>query len=144
MFWLRARMGAYGNLLSFTLTTTCTSIYRGVGFGTCHRLLVQLSQRRPPDAQPFFTSILAPGELPAVEPACDLTIIMACRSTQRAEEARQKLFNLLDTRINKIPANTPDHNYATEFRLNLRIDIHRLDLARTRSVLDLSKELPKK
>lgn len=88
--------------------------------------------------------MLPTSELPAIEPACDLTIIMACRSTQRAEEARQKLFNLLDTRINKIPANTPEHNYATEFRLNLRIEIHRLDLATIRSVLDLSKELPQK
>lgn len=117
---------------------------RGVGFGTCHRLLNQLSQCRPPDAQPFFTSVHTSGELPTVEPACDLTIIMACRSIQRAEEARQKLYNLLDTRINKIPVNTPEHEYATRFRLNLRIGIHKLDLATIRSVLDLSKELPQK
>ncbi|KAH9922393.1 uncharacterized protein B0H18DRAFT_1018184 [Fomitopsis serialis] len=72
------------------LIVLVTGANGGIGFGTCHRLLVQLSQRRPPDAQPFFTSVLPSSELPSVEPACDLTIIMACRSTQRAEEARQK------------------------------------------------------
>lgn len=69
---------------------------------------------------------------------------MACRSTQRAEVAQQKLYSLLETHINKIPANTPEHEYATGFRLNLRIEIHKLDLATIRSVLYLSKELLQK
>ncbi|KZT66193.1 hypothetical protein DAEQUDRAFT_695988 [Daedalea quercina L-15889] len=126
------------------LIVLVTGANGGIGFGTCHRLLVQLSQRHPPDAQPYFTSVLPSNEQSPVEPTCDLTIIMACRSVQRAEEARQKLYNLLDTHINTIPSNTPEYDYATEFRMNVRLEIHRLDLSVIRSVLDFSKELLQK
>ncbi|TFY61320.1 hypothetical protein EVJ58_g4575 [Rhodofomes roseus] len=69
---------------------------------------------------------------------------MACRSTQRAEEARQKLYNLLDTYLNSIPPNTPEHEYATDFRMNVRLEIHRLDLSVIRSVLEFSQEVSQK
>lgn len=73
-----------------------------------------------------------------------LTLIMACRSTKRAEVARKGLYTLLDQHIQQ-QRKLPGYNgHADKFRENLKIDIHYLDLAILQSVFRFSAELSQK
>lgn len=118
-----------------------------MGFGICHRLLVQLSSGRPSDAQPYFkverekTQGL---ELPERSPDAGVTIVMACRDPKRAQDAREKLYRLLDKHIATLKKGTEDHAYAVAFRSSVRLDIERLDLSSVKSVLDFGKAVTQK
>lgn len=104
--------------------------YSGVGFGICHRLIFQLStgSRGP-----------ASNEL---ELNCDgLTLILACRSKQRAEAARAKLYDIADEQVRRAKR-SPDYDGRAEiFRKNLQIAIHILDLADIQSVFHFADEI---
>jgi 3-keto steroid reductase len=103
-----------------------------VGFGICQRLLFQLCEKDPQDARPQSFSPDANYDLP---PECDgLTLIMACRSTKRAEEARTLLLSLFDSHIDKLRKQPGYDGHAHEFRKNVNIEIHALDLASISSV----------
>ncbi|CAE6471419.1 unnamed protein product [Rhizoctonia solani] len=111
-----------------------TGANSGVGFGVCQRLLVQFSQKSPPDASPKaqkrrITS--TEDETSPFLPADGLTLILACRSTQRAETARSNLFKHIDDELAK--RDTP---HGRSFRKNLDIEIVKLDLSSVESVFE--------
>ncbi|EIW56997.1 uncharacterized protein TRAVEDRAFT_73290 [Trametes versicolor FP-101664 SS1] len=133
--------------MSNELVIVVTGANGGVGFGICHRLLVQLSSRHPSDAQPYFKveREKAQGlELPERSPDAGVTIVMACRDPKRAQDAREKLYRLLDKHIATLKKGTQDHAYAVAFRSSVRLDIERLDLSSVRSVLEFSKAVTQK
>ncbi|KAF8239557.1 hypothetical protein L208DRAFT_1449801 [Tricholoma matsutake] len=104
----------------------------GVGFGICQRLLFQLCHTRPSDAQPQSFARkdvdVDPGFLATRE--CDgLTIILACRNVKRAEAARTKLLQLLDTYIAKLKKLPGYDGHAEAFQKNVVLDTRELDLA---------------
>lgn len=119
----------------------------GVGFGICHRLLVQLSQTTPPDAQPQFKSIF-PGKAPQdnapVETYDSLTLIMACRSQKRAFKARTKLLKLLDRHIEREQARPDYDGHAERFRQNLEINFHYVDMSIMKTVFEFCDELSRR
>ncbi|CAE6446193.1 unnamed protein product [Rhizoctonia solani] len=109
-----------------------TGANSGVGFGVCHRLLVQLSQKLPPDASPKAQKypIASPdNEISPFLPVDGLTLILACRSAQRAETARSNLYKLIDDELAR--RDTP---HGRAFRKNLEIEIVSLDLSSVESV----------
>ncbi|KAK7696595.1 hypothetical protein QCA50_001253 [Cerrena zonata] len=123
-----------------------TGANSGIGFGICHRLLIQLSTSAPSDASPQFTPIGA-GYSSSIEsiPSCDsLTIIMACRSKARALEARQKLLDLLDDHVAR-EIRRPDYDgHAEKFRNNLELDFLPIDMSNIRSVFRFANAIPQK
>jgi hypothetical protein len=66
---------------------------------------------------------------------------MACRSTKRAEVARKKLYCLLDAHIEKQRRQSDYDGHAHEFRRNLNIQIHYIDLAVVSTVFRFAEEL---
>ncbi|OSD03881.1 hypothetical protein PYCCODRAFT_1434279 [Trametes coccinea BRFM310] len=128
------------------LVIVVTGANGGVGFGICHRLIVQLSSARPSDAEPYFNAgrdLKRELDIPERAPDAGLTIIMACRDAKRAQVAREKLYRLLDEHIAKLTS--PDaYSYAVAFRRNLRLDIERLDLSSVRSVLEFGRAVNQK
>lgn len=126
----------------------------GVGFGVCHRLLIQLSYARPPDARPFFNvdSENATYGYPTqgiadeytFDPDAGVTIIMACRDPKRAQDARTKLYALLDKHIAKLVWASEEEKYAKRFRQNARLELEVLDLSSVKSVLDFGKTVSQK
>lgn len=122
--------------------------HSGVGFGICQRLLLQLASTNPSDAQPQEKLVSAWGsQLEKTLPLSNvqgLTLIMACRSVKRAEEARTKLYNALDAFIEKQRKLPGYDGHAASFRENLTLVIHSLDLASIPSVLRFSAEISQK
>lgn len=120
-----------------------------MGFAVCHRLLVQLSRKTPPDSlpQPDVTRRIPVQTDPQVglgieEGDCDgITIIMACRSIKKAEDARADLLRLLDEDID-LQKTQPDYaGHADAFRRNVNIVIHQLDLGSIKSIFEFGKEV---
>lgn len=121
--------------------------FRGVGYGICERLLLQLSQPYPPDMMP--QPLVDPSfSLTAVmsslreSPFDSLTIILACRNKSRAIEARDKLLIFFGAELQKrrlqargVEGSDILHSYAEEFRRNLQLDFVPCDLASASSVL---------
>ncbi|OBZ74853.1 hypothetical protein A0H81_05106 [Grifola frondosa] len=90
------------------LIIVVTGANGGVGYGICQRLMIQLSQPDPADAQPVFPEVstkLSQSEHAAFRSsaAAGVTIIMACRDLNRAEVAKTKLYTALDDHIKKLP-----------------------------------------
>ncbi|GLB33244.1 putative 3-keto sterol reductase [Lyophyllum shimeji] len=115
----------------------------GIGFGICQRLLFQFCHTNPPDALPQSFVLDDRTSDPPVEPD-GLTLIMACRSVKRAEVARTKLLNLLDTYIAKLQRRPEYDGHAHAFRKNVTIDIVSLDLAMISSVFKFADEVSAK
>ncbi|KAI6122840.1 hypothetical protein EV401DRAFT_1950221 [Pisolithus croceorrhizus] len=118
-----------------------TGANSGIGFGICHRLLVQLSSNHCEDARPKYPfhdfSSSAEFQVP-----CDgLTLILACRSRQRAEEAKSQLYQLLDKHISQLRKSPHYDGCADRFRQNLVIAVHLIDLASVRSVFDFADDV---
>lgn len=117
----------------------------GIGYVTCERLLIQLSQPDPSDAFPQFE----PNEPPEkgsrsfeFSPSEGITIIMACRDQTRAEAAKKTLLESLDAHIAKLrQSRGADFEHATTFRENVEIAIHRLDLSSIQSVFQFGEEV---
>ncbi|EMD32750.1 hypothetical protein CERSUDRAFT_77130 [Gelatoporia subvermispora B] len=118
----------------------------GVGFGICHRLLVQLAHRNPPDASPRLFSphpqITIPDSVGShdVPASTGATIVMACRDRTRAERARTQLLGLLDDHIAKLDARSAEGAYAREFRANVELTVMYLDLSIMESVFNFGTE----
>ncbi|KAF5390400.1 hypothetical protein D9757_005242 [Collybiopsis confluens] len=135
-----------------------TGANAGVGFGICQRLLCQLAERTPSDTfiipkelelsvyhnhENEGESVREADQFPL--PCEGLTIIMACRSVQRAEEAKEKLFKILDGRIENLRKGkaraVDDDEHAERFRRNVRIEIRKVDLAELNSIATFTKGL---
>jgi len=116
----------------------------GVGFGICRRLLHGLAQHIPEDARPVF-----PGSGGADDdkasgleyPCSGLTLIMACRSQQRAEAARKELFKLFEHDVAPLRATPGGAERIVAFRANLVVSVHLLDLASVQSTLAFADEV---
>ena len=124
----------YGNLFMCTVSAThCETVRSGVGFGICHRLLFQLSiGSRDPSS----------NELGLV---CDgLTLILACRSKQRAEAARTKLCDIADELVRRAKCSPDYDGHAEIFRNNLHIVVHIIDLADIQGVFHFADEIAQK
>ena len=118
------------------------TLYSGLGFGICHRLLFQLSSSTCEDAIPKYAFHSASDILKELPPRCDsLTLILACRSRQRAEAAKQQLYDLLDQHIAQLQRFTHYDGHAEKFRRNLVIAIHTIDLAHVRSIFNFADEV---
>lgn len=114
---------------------------RGIGFSICHRLLVQLAHKSPPDARPqpaISRYVPVDEELADLEQDCSgcdgITVIMACRSLAKGESARTELLRLLDEDIAEIKKDEKNDGWADKFRANVQVDVARLDLAEMKSV----------
>ena len=118
-----------------------------MGFGICHRLLVQLSQTTPPDAQPQFTPIL-PRRGPEVNEAPErydgVTIIMACRSQKRALKARTKLLYLLDRHVEDEKERSDYDGHAERFQKNVEINFHYVDMLIVQTVFEFCDDLARR
>ncbi|KAJ3827802.1 3-keto sterol reductase [Lentinula raphanica] len=124
-----------------------TGANSGVGFGICQRLLCQLSVKTPPD------TFIRPEGLPEnneqdekegdrfVLPCEGITLIMACRSVQRAEVARQKLLRILDQHVQRLKKSSSYDGHAERFQKNVRIVIHPVDLASLETIPKFVQEL---
>ena len=110
----------------------------------CRRLLVQLSQKFPPDAEPQFIS-LTPGKAPQDDAPTEsydgLTLILACRSRKKALDARQRLLRLFDRHVAAERRRPGYDGHAERFRENLQINFHEVDMSSTRSVFKFCDEL---
>lgn len=72
-----------------------------------------------------------------------LTLIMACRSTERAEAARKELYQALDAHIAQLRSQRDYDGHADVFRRNLKIEIEYLDLSVLSSVFNFSVQMSK-
>lgn len=66
---------------------------------------------------------------------------MACRSKEKAMDARSQLFSSLDQHIQKLKRQHGYDGHAERFRENLAINFHRVDMADVKSVFDFVEEL---
>jgi 3-keto steroid reductase len=115
----------------------------GVGFGICHRLILQLSNAHPEDAQLQLASVVDTNDLGDItfDPCEGLTLVMACRSISRAEKARTELYGLLDEDLARRKATGTYDSHAKRFRENLHIELQQLDLASMTSVFRAAGEI---
>ncbi|KAI0299721.1 hypothetical protein B0F90DRAFT_1630705 [Multifurca ochricompacta] len=117
-----------------------TGANNGVGFGICRRLLYNLVQKNPDDARALFPR--SGAEDPGLEyPCTSLTLIMACRSRQRAEAARIQLLELFEKDVVELRGTPADLKRVSAFRANLVVAIHTLDLASVQSTLAFALEV---
>lgn len=112
----------------------------GVGLGICHRLLVQLSHASPPDAFPQASSHEQSLSQSPFFPARCLTLILACRSAERANAARQRLLKMIHGEVARQKKFPGYDGQAEEFCRGLQIDCLSLDLASMDSIFEFSKE----
>ncbi|KAI0274345.1 hypothetical protein BGY98DRAFT_920852 [Russula aff. rugulosa BPL654] len=127
-----------------------TGANNGIGFGICHRLLHNILQNNttPDDASSLFPRSGAEGEPQGIEyPCAGLTLIMACRSRQRAEDARKKLLQLFEDDVARFLLENSGRGAETERRRvekfceNLVVAVHLLDLASVQSTLSFADEV---
>ncbi|KAL4075663.1 NAD(P)-binding protein [Scleroderma citrinum] len=121
-----------------------TGANSGVGLGICRRLLFQLSSTsgQCEDALPKYAFHNTSVPSKELHPPCDgLTLILACRSRQRAEAAKRQLYDLLDEHVLRLQCSPNYDGHAEKFRQNVDIAIHTIDLARVRSVFDFADEV---
>lgn len=107
-------------------------------------MLVHLSQKCPPDAEPQFKSVFpskAPQDTAPTALYDGLTLILACRSEKKAQEARFKLLQKLDRHV-AVEKQKPGYDgHAERFRENLQIAFHQVDMSRAHSVFKFCGEL---
>ncbi|KAG8805305.1 hypothetical protein FRC19_007976 [Serendipita sp. 401] len=116
--------------------------HRGVGYGICQRLLINLCEDTAEDSLP--QSLATPGDrIPCEFTASKgLTLIMACRSAERAVTAKENLLKHLDEHISKQKNNqSASINRMLEFRRNLKVDLLSLDLANTTKTFEFCEEV---
>ncbi|KAG8904402.1 hypothetical protein FRB99_001824 [Tulasnella sp. 403] len=129
------------------LIVIVTGANSGVGFGICHRLLVQLSDPNPSDATlRDFGLSQADTPQPQYQPVTGLTLILACRNKSRAETARAKLWELFQEHLEQARLQWGEeyYEYATAFRRNVNIDFVCCDLGRTDRIFDFCDEISKR
>jgi len=116
----------------------------GVGFGICRRLLYGLAQDIPDDACPVFSRSGGADDDNASGleyPCSGLTLIMACRSRQRAEAARKKLLELFERDVAPLRSTPGAAERVAAFRANLVVSVHLLDLASVQGTLAFADEV---
>ncbi|KAH9024502.1 NAD(P)-binding protein [Lactarius pseudohatsudake] len=119
-----------------------TGANNGVGFGICRRLLYNLAQNSPDDARPLFPLSVATDVADVAYPSAGLTLIMACRSRQRAEAARAQLLEQFEKDVAQLQQSTPGRaERVAAFCKNLVVAIHLLDLASVQSTLAFADEV---
>ncbi|KAH7916119.1 NAD(P)-binding protein [Hygrophoropsis aurantiaca] len=122
-----------------------TGANSGVGFGICHRLLLQLSSKSPRDAHPQYDFHNKEKNFEELDTSYDgLTLILACRSKQRAEVAKEKLYKLVDDHIARLRTSPQYDGHADTFRSNLTIAVHTVDLSHIQSVFRFADEVSTK
>ncbi|KAM5530912.1 hypothetical protein V8D89_015444, partial [Ganoderma adspersum] len=133
--------------MSKGLVIVVTGANGGVGFGICHRLLVQLSSPHPSDARPYFKVEDRAGDAEKhaildeyeFDPDAGATIVMACRDLRRAQDARTRLYGLLDEHVATLLPGTKEYACASTFRKNVKLELETLDLSSVKSVLDFGR-----
>ncbi|KAI9449638.1 NAD(P)-binding protein [Lactarius psammicola] len=118
-----------------------TGANNGVGFGICRRLLYNLAQTSPDDSRPLFPLSGATNATDIAYPCAGLTLIMACRSRQRAEDARTLLLELFEKDVAPLRSSPGGADRVAAFRKNLVVAIHSLDLASIQSTLAFADEV---
>ncbi|EJD00851.1 uncharacterized protein FOMMEDRAFT_21336 [Fomitiporia mediterranea MF3/22] len=130
-----------------------TGANAGVGYAICQRLLLQLAQRLPSDGLPQRSiarsiSIDEAAEIDLEDFAeCEgITLILACRSVSKAEQARKEFVALLDNEVEKIKRTKggADANHAQSFRDNVDLVVQRIDLASAESVFSFARAINSK
>jgi 3-keto steroid reductase len=133
-------MRKYTAVFCYQAHTVCS----GVGFGICQRLLIQLCLSNPPDSWPQSWAHTSDAHGAIEPPRHDgLTLIMACRSTQRAEAARKELYTELDAHITGLRKRPGYDGHADVFRRNLKIEVEYLDLAVLSTVFNFAARMSK-
>ncbi|KAF9463122.1 hypothetical protein BDZ94DRAFT_1164476 [Collybia nuda] len=115
-----------------------TGANTGVGFGFCQRLIEQFCDG-------FSTSAFKSPSIKAEGSyiSCtDLTLIMACRSLDRAEAAKAKIIQFVDTYVARSGSKAKDRG--RELRANLEILTVHIDLGSLTTVFELAKQLKKR
>ncbi|KAG0698853.1 NAD(P)-binding protein [Suillus ampliporus] len=114
----------------------------GIGLGICERLLVQLISTSPTDAQPNY-SFHAQQKIDDDASFDGLTLILACRSRQRGEAARDKLYQLADKQVRYLKILPGYDGHAETFRKHLTIAVHTIDLSHIQTVFQFADEVTK-
>jgi len=105
-------------------------------------LLYNLAQNSPDDSRPLFPLSGATDAADVAYPCAGLTLIMACRSRQRAEVARTLLLELFEKDVAPLQQSTPGGaERIAAFRKSLVVAIHLLDLASVQSTLAFADEV---
>lgn len=136
-----------GSFYSRILSISANVHSSGVGFGVCHRLLVQFAQKSPSDASPKVQKSPITSESTDVSPylpVAGATLILGCRSQKRAEAARSQLFQLLDNELAHQKAKGLDTRHGETFKKNLDIEIVSLDLSSVESVFACAADVRKR
>ncbi|KAJ7163812.1 3-keto sterol reductase [Mycena crocata] len=122
-----------------------TGANAGVGLGICRRLLFQLCVSNPPDSwpQPWAHAPDTHGSPESLR-GDGLTLIMACRSTARAEAARKQLYVELDAHIAELRRRPGYDGHADVFRRNAKIEIEYVDFAVLSTVFDFAAQISKR
>jgi 3-keto steroid reductase len=118
------------------------TLYSGIGFGICQRLLLQVTSKSPTDAQPHYDFHVKQNIDDEVS-FNGLTLILACRNRQRGEAARDKLYRLVDERVRRLETLPGYDGHAGTFRKHLAIVVHTVDLASIQSVFKFADEVTK-
>ncbi|KAG2159067.1 NAD(P)-binding protein [Suillus bovinus] len=119
-----------------------TGANSGVGLGICQRLLVQLISKSPTDAQPHYNFHVQ--KTTTNDASFDgLTLILACRSRQRGEAARDKLYQFADEQVCHLEILPGYDGHAETFRKHLTIVVHTVDLSHIQTVFRFADEIIK-
>ncbi|KAG2148026.1 NAD(P)-binding protein [Suillus clintonianus] len=119
-----------------------TGANSGIGLGICQRLLVQLISKSPTDAQPHYDFHVQSKIVDGVS-FNGLTLILACRSRQRGEAARDKLYQFADEQVRQHETFPGYDGHAETFRKHLTIVVHTVDLSRIQTVFRFADEVTK-
>ncbi|KAG1739846.1 NAD(P)-binding protein [Suillus paluster] len=119
-----------------------TGANSGVGLGICQRLLVQLISKSPTDAQPHY-GFHVQQKIDNDVSFNGLTLILACRSRQRGEAARDKLYRLVDEQVRRLEILPGYDGHAETFRKHLTIVVHTVDLSHIQTVFRFADEITK-
>ncbi|KAG2363859.1 NAD(P)-binding protein [Suillus spraguei] len=120
-----------------------TGANSGVGLGICQRLLVQLISNSPTDAQPYYNFHVQKTTTTDDTSFNGLTLILACRSRQRGEVAREELYQFADQQVRRFEILRGYDGYAKTFRKHLTIVVHTIDLSRIQTVFQFADEVIK-
>ena len=134
--------GSHLDVYPSLLTPLCVN--SGVGFGICRRLLYDLAQGIPEDALPVFPPSGDVNDDRASGlgyPCSGLTLIMACRSRQRAEVARKQLLEFFELDVAPLRSTPGSVERIATFRANLVISVHLLNLASVQSTIAFADEV---
>lgn len=119
-----------------------TGANSGVGLGICQRLLVQLISKSPTDAQPHYDFHIQ--KTTTDDASFDgLTLILACRSRQRGEAARDNLYQFADEQVRHLKMLPGYDGHAETVRKHLTVVVHTIDLSRIQTVFRFADEVIK-